>query len=266
LYLNKKICVIIPAYNEEQLIVDTLNSIPTYIDRIYVIDDGSVDGTYDIIIATAEKRNSIIPIQHIKNSGVGAAIISGYRKSLEDEMDISVVMGGDNQMDPQYIPKLIEPIIEGKADYTKGNRLHNKGYTKGMSSWRLLGNSILTLLTKFSSGYWNIMDPQNGYTAISKKALETINLDSIYAKYGYCNDILAKLNVYNFNVMDISIPARYGNERSKIKYYSYILKVSWLLMKNFFWRIKTKYVFINLNPISHSREVALKPSENSREC
>jgi glycosyltransferase involved in cell wall biosynthesis len=258
--------VVIPAYNEEQLIGDTLNSIPEYIDKVYVVDDGSVDDTWGIIREAAEKRNSIIPIQHDKNSGVGAAIISGYRKSLGDQMDVSVVMGGDNQMDSKYIPNLIEPIIEGRADYTKGNRLLTRGYTKGMSSWRLLGNSILTLLTKFSSGYWSIMDPQNGYTAISRNALETIDIDSIYTKYGYCNDILAKLNVYRFKVMDISIPARYGDEKSKIKYYNYILKVSWLLMKDFFWRLKTKYILISPNPIVRSREAALKSSGTSKEC
>jgi glycosyltransferase involved in cell wall biosynthesis len=246
LYLYKKISIVIPAYNEEQFIGVTLSLIPEYIDKVYVVDDGSVDNTYGIIIETAEKRNSIVPIKHMKNCGVGAAIISGYRKSLEDQMDISVVMGGDNQMDPKYIPNLIEPIIEGRAEYTKGNRLLNKGYTKGMSSWRLLGNSILTLLTKVSSGYWSIMDPQNGYTAISRNALETIDIDSIYTKYGYCNDMLAKLNIYGFKVMDISIPARYGNEKSKIKYGSYILKVSWLLMKNFFWRLENKYILIGM--------------------
>jgi glycosyltransferase involved in cell wall biosynthesis len=248
-YLGKKISVVIPAYNEEKLIGPTLESIPEYVDKIYAIDDGSIDMTFDIIQEISKKQPNVIPLKHEKNGGVGAATISGYKQSLEDQMDITVVMGGDNQMDSKYIPDLIKPIIEGRADYTKGNRLLTKGYTKGMSDLRLFGNSILTLLTKVSSGYWNIMDPQNGYTAVSREVLEAIDLDSIYTKYGYCNDILVKLNVFGFRVLDISIPARYGNEKSKIRYRNYILKVSWLLMNNFFWRLKTKYIILSLNPI-----------------
>ena len=249
MYLNKKISVVIPAYNEQYLIKITINSLPDYLDKIYIIDDGSDDNTFNVVKDAANKRDTIMLLRHEENLGVGAAIISGYKKSLEDDNDITVVMGGDNQMDPKYILDLIEPIIKGIADYTKGNRLV-KGYTKGMSKWRFFGNSLLTLLTKISSGYWDIMDPQNGYTAISNKVLNIIDLDSIYPKYGYCNDLLVKLNAYNFRILDVSIPARYGNEKSKIKYNSYIFKVSWLLLKNFFWRIKTKYILISFNPIA----------------
>lgn len=249
MYQGKTLSVVIPAYNEERLIKITLDSIPNYLDKIYVIDDGSSDNTFQIINNAAETRPNIIPIKHDKNKGVGAAIITGYKKSLEDNIDISIVMGGDNQMDPRYIPILVEPIIRGTVDYTKGNRLLSKYYTKGMSSWRLFGNSILTLLTKISSGYWSIMDPQNGYTAISREVLESVDLNSIYTKYGYCNDLLTKLNVFGFRVLDIAMPAKYGNEKSKIKYSTYIVKVSWLLMKNFFWRLKTKYIILSLNPI-----------------
>jgi len=250
MYKNKKISVVVPAYNEEMLIENTLRSIPDYIDKIYAVDDDSPDNTFKLIEEIADEDRRIIPLKQEVNKGVGAAIITGYKKSLEDGIDIAVVMAGDNQMDPVYIPSLIDPIIENKADYTKGNRLLKAAHMRGMSYWRRLGNSLLTLLTKFSSGYWNIMDPQNGYTAISRKALETIDLDSIYPSYGYCNDLLMKLNVFSFRVMDISIPARYGKEKSKIRYSSYIIKVSWLLLGNFFYRIKMKYLFLSLNPIA----------------
>ena len=152
-------------------------------------------------------------------------------------------------MDPEQLPNLLEPIIDGKADYTKGNRLLSPEYRRGMTKWRFLGNSLLTLLTKIGSGYWQLMDPQNGYTAISKNALERISLDSIYPWYGYCNDLLVKLNVYGFRVMDIVMPAKYGREKSGIQYKEYIPKVSWMLLKDFFWRLKMKYVVFSFHPL-----------------
>ncbi len=249
MYKRKKIAVVVPAYNEELLIEKTLKSIPDYIDKIYVIDDGSYDKTYETIESVSINDNRFVTIKHKVNKGVGAAIVTGYKQSLTDNMDIVVVMAGDNQMNPIHIPELIDPIIENVVDYTKGNRLLKASHMKGMSVWRKFGNSVLTILTKISSGYYDIMDPQNGYTAISKKALMTIDLDEVYPKYGYCNDILAKLNVSNFKVKDISIPAKYGSEKSKIKYGRYIIKVSWLLFSNFLYRLRMKYLYQSLSPI-----------------
>jgi glycosyltransferase involved in cell wall biosynthesis len=249
MYKNKKIAVVVPAYQEERLIGETLSSIPEYVDKIYAVDDGSTDRTFEIMQEFAKKDSRIICIKHDKNRGPGAAIVTGYRRALQDKMDIVAVMAGDNQMDPAYLPDLLEPIIEGRADYTKGNRLLNPEYRKGMSKWRFFGNSILTFLTKIASGYWQVIDPQNGYTAISRRALERIDLDSIYPWYGYPNDILVKLNVYGFRVIDVPHPARYGREKSKIKYSRYILKVSWLLLRDFFWRLKMKYIILSFHPI-----------------
>ncbi len=249
MYKQKTIAVVVPAYKEEELIEETLSSIPEFVDKIYAVDDGSPDRTFRIIQRFAEKDSRVIPVHHKENGGVGAAIVSGYKKSLEDGMDITAVMAGDNQMDPDYLPDILAPVVEGRADYTKGNRLLNPEYRKSMSRWRFLGNSILTLLTKISSGYWHLIDPQNGYTAISRRALESIDLDSIYPWYGYPNDMLVKLNVYGFRVMDVPHPAVYGREKSKIKYSKYIFKVSWLLLKNFFWRLKMKYVLLSFHPL-----------------
>ncbi|KUK68135.1 MAG: Glycosyl transferase, family 2, partial [Methanocalculus sp. 52_23] len=138
---------------------------------------------------------------------------------------------------------------DGKADYAVGNRLINPDFRRGMSRWRFAGNAALTLLTKIASGYWQLVDPQNGYTAISKRALETIPLDAVYPRYGYCNDILVRLNVYGFRVKNVPHPARYGLERSKIKYSSYIVRLSRLLLKDFLWRLKTKYVIMGFHPL-----------------
>ena len=247
MYKEHKIGVVIPAYNEENHIKDTVETLPDFVDKIYVVDDGSTDKTAEIVKMSADQRVHLL--QHEVNKGMGAALVSGYKAALKDEMDVVVKMDGDNQMDPEQLPNLLEPIIEGKADYTKGNRLLNPEYRSGMTKWRFFGNSMLTFLTKIGSGYWQMMDPQNGYTAVSRRVLERINLDSIYPYYGYCNDILAKLNVYGYRVMDIVMPARYRNERSSIKYSEYIVKVSLMLLRNFFWRLKMKYVVLSFHPL-----------------
>lgn len=247
LFRAYKIGVVVPAYNEERLIQETIEGIPAYVNKIYVINDGSADRTAEIVNSSTDPR--VIPIHHEVNKGVGAAIINGYKHALADGMDLVAVMAGDNQMDPYQLPKLIMPIIEGKADYAKGNRLLSKEMRQGMSSWRAFGNSMLSMITKIGSGYWNIADPQNGYTVISKHALETIDLDSIYTYYGYCNDILLKMNTFGMRVMDVTMPARYRNEKSKIKYGKYICKVAPMLFRGFLWRLKMKYMVLDFHPL-----------------
>ncbi len=241
MYHGKSIGVVVPAYNEEMLISKVIESMPDYVDKIYVIDDGSTDKTF--ITTTKFSHDPRLKVtRHLHNKGVGAAIITGYKNALNDQMDIAAVMAGDNQMDPINLYKLLDPLVEGTADYSKGDRLSKPELTKGMSRWRKFGNTILTRLTRISSGYWNIRDLQNGITAVSREVLSRVDLDKVYPRYGYCNDLLTKLNVLNVRVKDVQIPARYGQEKSKIRYGNYIRKVSFLLLKNFFWRIAQKYL------------------------
>ena len=167
-YRDKLIGVVVPAYNEELLIGDTLAGIPEFVARIYVVNDSSTDRTQQVLDYYAKHDTSIVPIRHEVNRGVGAAIVTGYTQALEEGMDIIGVMAGDNQMDPAFLTELLDPIIDRKCDYTMGNRIANPLYRAGMSTWRFIGNSILTMLTKIASGYWQMMDPQNGYTAISQ--------------------------------------------------------------------------------------------------
>jgi glycosyltransferase involved in cell wall biosynthesis len=249
LYAKHRIGVVIPAYNEEVLIERTLQSIPSFVDKVYVIDDCSKDATASKILDFKNKDKRVLYIRHEHNKGVGAAIVSGYKQALLDKMHIVAVMAGDNQMDPKFLPHILDPIVWGIADYTKGNRLWTAQMQRGMSRWRSFGNSLLTFLTKVASGYWYIMDPQNGYTAISQRALKTLDLDTIYPNYGYCNDILVKLNVNDFRVVDIVHPARYGEEKSKIKYGRYIFRLSRLLVRSFFWRLNVKYAIRGFHPI-----------------
>ena len=184
----------------------------------------------------------MIVITHKENRGVGAAIVTGYKKALEENMDIAVVMAGDNQMDPAELPNLLAPIIAQNADYAKGNRVSHQSHLQGMTRWRCLGNWLLRGLTRIASGNYKLMDPQNGYTAITRRALQQINLDDVYPWYGYCNDILVKLSVADARICEIPMPARYQGEISRIKYSKYIPKVSMLLLRDFLWRLKMKYL------------------------
>ena len=249
MYRGHLIGVVVPAFNEWELIHETLVAIPSYVDRIYAVDDGSTDGTCTVIEKLQDMDRRLVYLRHEKNRGVGAAIITGYREAIADGMDIIAVMAGDNQMDPDELPGLLDPIVEGRADYTKGNRLLYQGHRVGMSKWRYFGNTLLTFLTRIGSGYRHLIDPQNGYTAISTVVFERFSPDTIYPWYGYCNDLLVKLNAYGFKVMDIPMPARYGSEKSTIRYSTYIPRVSWLLLRKFFWRLQVKYLFLQFHPL-----------------
>ncbi|MGQ4556080.1 glycosyltransferase [Halobellus sp. GM3] len=192
----------------------------------------------------------IRPIRHEENRGVGGAIKTGYQRALADEIDIVAVMGGDGQMRPEELHRYLDPIVAGEVDYAKGNRLLNREHRREMSSWRLFGNWVLTFLTKVASGYWRTMDPQNGYTAISREALESIEVDRMYEDYGYCNDLLVRLNVAEQRVGDVPQRANYGDEESSIRYRSYIPRVSQMLLRDFLWRLRAKYLVRRFHPLA----------------
>ncbi|AGB15243.1 glycosyl transferase [Halovivax ruber XH-70] len=183
----------------------------------------------------------IVTVRHERNRGVGGAIKTGYRLAREDELDVVAVMNGDGQMDPTLLERIVDPVVQGHAAYAKGNRLDNPDDRAGMPSWRLFGNGVLTYLTKLVSGYWGMSDPQNGYTAISREALDAIDVDRLYEGYGFCNDVLVHLNVNGFRVEDVPMPARYGDEQSHIRYSRFVPSLSWLLLRRGLWRYRMQY-------------------------
>jgi len=283
MYRDHSIGVVVPAYNEEGFIGDVIRSMPIYVDWIYVIDDYSTDGTWKEIQAAATQCRSasetartplqsvmtdgsggllteratvhshtgrVVPIKHRENRGAGGAIKTGYLAALQDELDITVTIDGDGQMDPDQMVKLIDPLVDGQADYSKGNRLLYKDYRQEMSRFRFFGNAILTFLTKVASGYWKTMDPQNGYTAIRHHALANVGVENMYEYYGYCNDLLVKLNAKGLRVADVAIPAIYGEEASSISYPAYIRRVSGMLLQNYLWRLKVKYFVLDFHPLA----------------
>jgi glycosyltransferase involved in cell wall biosynthesis len=250
MYRNKTIAVIIPAYNEEKLIGRALGTIPSFVDHMIVVDDASRDRTGEIVKTYQKEDPRVVYMSHTKNEGVGGAIISGYKWARDKEIQISVVMAGDAQMDPEDLPRLLDPVVEGKVDYSKGNRLFTGKAWKIIPKTRYLGNAILSLLTKIVSGYWHVADSQSGYGAVSLQVLKTIDLDTIYKRYGMPNDFLVRLNVYQFKVRDVPVNPIYGiGERSGIRIYKVVFSLSFLLLKLFLWRLKEKYVIRDFHPL-----------------
>jgi glycosyltransferase involved in cell wall biosynthesis len=250
MYLKKTISVVVPAYNEEKLIGETLRTIPSFVDKIIVVDDRSNDSTVTVVRAIGKKDKRVLLLEHAVNQGVGGAIITGYKQAVELKVDVTAVMAGDNQMDPNDLQHIVEPVARGVVDYTKGNRLFQGDAWNMIPHYRYLGNSLLSLFTKIASGYWHIADSQTGYTAVSIGVLRKINLDSIYKRYGMPNDMLIKLNQYDFRVRDIHVRPVYNiGEKSGIKLMKVIPKISWLLFKGFWKRLFFKYVIKDFHPL-----------------
>lgn len=245
---KKKIIVIVPAYNEELLIEKTLDSIPSRADSIVVINDNSQDKTKSIVKKYKEKNKRVSLINHQKNLGVGQALISGYLYSYENNYDIAVVMPGDAQALPEDFDNLISPVISDKADYSKGNRLNYFDVQNIMPKHRFFGNTLLTLLTKFASGYYHIMDPQMGYTALNLKILPKLNISTLIKRYGYPGHLLYLLNLADAKVVDVDVKPHYGEEKSGIKLITFVPKLIYLLVKLFFSRVFKKLIKKNLSP------------------
>ena len=251
MFENARIAVVVPCYNEEILIGKVIETMPEFVDRIYVVDDLSTDSTCDQVRAFVEKEpERITLIAHDLNQGVGGAIASGYKAALAEEMDVTVVMAGDAQMEPDDLPNLITPVVRGECDYAKGNRLFRGDAWHIIPRVRYLGNSVISLLTKIASGYWHVADSQSGYTAIGLEALRAIDWDSMYKRYGQPNDLLVRLNVWSFRVRDVEVRPVYGiGEKSGIKPFRMIPRLSWLLMKLFVFRMLHKYVIRDFHPL-----------------
>lgn len=243
------ICVIIPAFNEEIHIRNTLSGIPEFVKYIVVINDGSTDETERIINECIRSDSRISLLNHSKNLGLGNSLISGYQESLRLKSEITAVMAGDNQMAPEDLWNVVAPIVNHEADYVKGNRLLRGDVRKIMPGYRFFGNSLLTFLTKFATGYWHVIDPQCGYTAISRRALSRIPINKLTPGYGYNAHILNMLNIEEMRVCDVEVRPVYGPNTSKIRLRKYVPLVSKLLIRLFFERITQKYLWRDFHPL-----------------
>ncbi len=251
MYHSLKTAIIIPAYNEERLIGLTLEDVPSCVDAIYVTDDGSHDKTSEAVLKLAETDTRIRLLKHRTNKDVGGAIITGYRQAFKDGHDVFVVVGGDAQMDWNDLDNVIDPIRQGEADYTKGNRFMY-GVSKDCSgnAWRempalrILGNVTLSVLTKIASGYYHLYDSQMGYTAMHKRVFSVLDWNKVRQGYGYPAEWLMRFHTHGVRVVDVPVRAIYlDNERqTQIKVRKFVFYMLGVLVRGWLSRLKREYL------------------------
>ncbi len=250
MYRNLRVAAILPCYNEEKLITKTITTLPDFVDHIIAVDDLSTDKTWKTIQGLAKKNKRVIPIHHTVNQGIGGAYVSGFEKALGNGADLIFTMAGDAQCNPKYMSNMADTLIDENLDYVKANRFVHLEALRQMPTFRRVGNTIITILTKFSSGYYSIFDSQNGYGVFKKKTLENLPVEHIGRRYDYENTLLISLAIMGAKIKDEAVPAIYGDEESTIPVFKTTmraLKVVWL---GFWRRIYNKYVIVNFHPIA----------------
>jgi glycosyltransferase involved in cell wall biosynthesis len=230
MFRGHRIAVVVPAFNEAAKIRRTIRSIPGFVDHVLVVDDASSDGTFRL--AARARRRGLEVLRHPRNRGVGAAIATGYERSLALGAQVTAVMAGDSQMDPADLGGLLSAVVSGRADYAKGNRFRWRGGWRQMPLSRLVGNLVLSQLTRWASGYRQLFDSQCGYTAANPRALGTILAGPVFARYGYPNDLLVRLGRAELRVCDVPVRPVYGRDwRSGIRISRVILPLGRLLAR-----------------------------------
>ncbi|MDN4548026.1 glycosyltransferase family 2 protein [Pseudomonas sp. C32] len=240
MYLSPKVAVVIPSYKVKNHILSVIEAIGQEVSKIYVIDDCCPDGTGDFVENNCNDERLVV-IRHIENQGVGGAVMTGYQAAIEEDVDIIIKVDGDGQMNPRLIPSLISPIIDGRADYTKGNRFFDLEEIRAMPNLRLFGNAALSFMTKLSSGYWNLFDPTNGFTAIHRNVAKSLPFNKISHRYFFETDMLFRLNTLRAVVVDVPMSAKYGDEISNLKISKIIGEFSIKHTRNFAKRIFYNY-------------------------
>ena len=243
------IAVVVPSYKVTSHVVQTLSEIGKEVSYIFVIDDACPDGSGKLVQEkVSDSRVKVI--FHEENLGVGGAMITGYKAALETDANIIVKLDGDGQMDPALIGELIAPIVNGRADYTKGDRLDSLTGLSQMPSVRLFGNAGLSLLTKISTGYWNITDPTNGYTAIHRDVLKKLPLEMISKRFFFESDMLFRLSLYKAVVWDVPMQAQYGTEKSNLRIIKTLWEFPWKHFKNYHKRLFYNYYLRDVSAAS----------------
>lgn len=250
------IAAVIPCYRVADHILGVLAEIPASIDRIYCVDDGCPQASGDLIAAQCRDPRVRV-LRHAQNQGVGGAVMTGYASALADGADIIVKIDGDGQMPLEMLDNLLQPILAGYADYTKGNRFYFLRDLEGMPRSRLFGNAVLSFLTKLSSGYWSVFDPTNGFTAIHRTALSRLRLHTIKRDYFFESDMLHHLYLARAVVVDVPMPARYGDETSNLSVLGSILPFLRGNLRNFLRRLVYTYYVRDLNVASLEMALSL---------
>lgn len=242
------VAVVVPAYRVEARIAETLRTIPPFVRTIVVVDDASPDATSERVSQVADRR--IRWIRHPENGGVGAATVTGMRAALEAGADIVVKMDGDGQMDPLYLPSLLEPLVAHAADLSKGNRYQRLSSLEGMPTVRRLGNASLTFLLKAASGHWRMFDPTNGYLAVRADLLRRLDLDRLPKRYFFECGLLIELGLLRAKVQDVPIPARYRGEISSLSVPAALVEFPLKLLWGCARRIARHYFLYDFTAVS----------------
>ncbi len=248
MYEGCRVAAVVPALNEASHIVGVLRGIPPAVDVVIVVDDHSADDTAAVAAACGDARVQVI--RHAENRGVGGAMVSGMQRALELGADLVVKVDGDGQMDPAHIESLLSPLVREGYDYAKGNRFLHSRALRQMPRHRLVGNLLLTFLTKLASGYWHIFDPQNGFLAVRAEALRSLDLSELATDFFFENDMLIRLNIRNCRVKDVAMPAFYGDEVSSLRVKRILFTFPFYLARGFQRRIWEKYVLRDFSPIA----------------
>ncbi len=260
MYRGMRVAVVIPAHDEATLLPTTLAGLPDFVDGVYVVDDASTDGT-----GALARRAGAHVLHHRDNQGVGAAIVTGYRAALAGGFDVAVVVGADAQMDPVEMPRLLDPIADDIADYVKGDRLGHPEVRRRMPRVRYLGNHVLSRLTSVAIGH-RVRDAQCGYTAIRRSTLARVPLDRLYPRYGFPNDLLARLAEVDARIVDRPVSPIYGRERSGLRIPRVIAPISWLLVRALARRLLRPASLVDRDsPLQRGEETPSKPLHTARE-
>lgn len=244
-----RIAVVVPCYRVKQQILGVLAAIGPEVERIYVVDDCCPEGSGDFV--SCENRDPRVKVvRHPANLGVGGAVMHGYRQAVADGMDIVVKIDGDGQMDPRMLPRLVAPIVNGQADYVKGNRFYDLSQIKQMPTIRIVGNAILSFMSKFSTGYWGLFDPTNGFTALAVRVAAHLPFEKISQRYFFETDMLFRLNTLRAVVVDMPMHASYGDERSNLQVAKVLPEFLFKHLRNFAKRIFYNYFLRDMSVAS----------------
>jgi len=250
MYRKMRVAAILPCYNEEKLIAKTINTLPDFVDDIIAVDDKSTDDTWKIIRDLAKKNKKVVPLQNDPNQGIGGSYITGFEYAIKNKIDLVFTMAGDAQCNQDYMSKMADTLLDENLDYVKANRFVHLEELKQMPTFRRVGNTIITILTKFSSGYYSIFDSQNGYGVHKIKTLENLPFEHIGRRYDYENTLLIALAIAGAKVKDEPVPAIYGDEVSTIPVFKTTMRALRVVWLGFWRRMYYKYVVINFHPIA----------------
>ena len=253
MYRDRQIAALVPCYNEALNIESVIETMPDFVDYIIVVNDGSTDETASVVNLYLEgecaDKERVTFIDRAENKGLGYTLIEAHKYALTTDADVMVVMAGDGQMLPKYLPTLLDVLIDGAYDFVKGNRFFNSDSFKGMPKYRVFGNVVLTFMTKLATGYWSIFDPQNGYTAIARDMSLQVDWDEVAQDYSFENCLLAQLWLHRARIKDVNIPAHYGNETSTISLAKTVPHLLKTLRKAFRRRVWRLYVLQSFSPV-----------------